>query len=425
MRIVDALCVAGETGFFSDDQLAIRRGAGSDGFVYTGEAVTAGFDAIRQAGESVSVMLVLADGHVAVGDCATVQYAGAGGRERAFRAESGASELRHEVLPGLVGLDVSEVGPLARGVDRMTVMGRPLHAALRYGLSQALLDAAAHQRGVTIAEIVRDEFATGVELGPVPVYAQCGDDRYVNVDKMILKRVDVLPHGLINTVGKLGRHGELLAEYVSWLRSRILLLAPDAAYRPVLHLDVYGTVGMIFDGDLRRVADYLAELGRLAHPFPLRLEHPVDAGSRAGQIEAFVQLRALLAAHDPHVELVVDEWCNTLDDVAAFVDARAADVIHVKTPDLGGLTNTIDALLRVNRAGLKAFAGGTCNETEISAKVCTHVAMACGASQVLAKPGMGVDEGLMIVRNEMARTLALAARRPTAGVPVAAVRPSD
>ena len=37
--------------------------------------------------------------------------------------------------------------------------------------------------------------------------------------------------------------------------------------------------------------------------------------------------------------------------------------------------------------------------------------MACGAVQVLARPGMGVDEGLMIVRNEMARTLALAARR--------------
>ena len=40
-----------------------------------------------------------------------------------------------------------------------------------------------------------------------------------------------------------------------------------------------------------------------------------------------------------------------------------------------------------------------------------HVAMACGADQVLAKPGMGVDEGLMIVGNEMARTAALAQRR--------------
>jgi methylaspartate ammonia-lyase len=41
--------------------------------------------------------------------------------------------------------------------------------------------------------------------------------------------------------------------------------------------------------------------------------------------------------------------------------------------------------------------------------------MACGADQILAKPGMGVDEGLMIVGNEMVRVMALARRR--AGLP--------
>lgn len=37
--------------------------------------------------------------------------------------------------------------------------------------------------------------------------------------------------------------------------------------------------------------------------------------------------------------------------------------------------------------------------------------MACGADQVLAKPGMGVDEGLLIVGNEMARVVALVRTR--------------
>jgi oligopeptide/dipeptide ABC transporter ATP-binding protein len=41
-------------------------------------------------------------------------------------------------------------------------------------------------------------------------------------------------------------------------------------------------------------------------------------------------------------------------------------------------------------------------------RVRTHVAMARGADQVLAKPGMGVDEGLMIAGNEMARVTARA-----------------
>jgi methylaspartate ammonia-lyase len=51
--------------------------------------------------------------------------------------------------------------------------------------------------------------------------------------------------------------------------------------------------------------------------------------------------------------------------------------------------------------------GGTCNETNVSAEVTTNIALACKATQLLAKPGMGCDEGLMIVRNEMNRVIAL------------------
>lgn len=34
-----------------------------------------------------------------------------------------------------------------------------------------------------------------------------------------------------------------------------------------------------------------------------------------------------------------------------------------------------------------------------------HLALAARPDQMLAKPGMGVDEGMMIVRNEMERAL--------------------
>jgi methylaspartate ammonia-lyase len=250
-----------------------------------------------------------------------------------------------------------------------------------------------------------------VELAPVPIFVQSGDDRYVNVDKMVLKRVDVLPHGLINDVAtKLGAEGELLSQYLAWVRDRVLALGGEG-YDPVLHFDTYGTIGTAFGADLGRVASYLAHLGELAAPFRLRIEHPVDAGSRAGQIEVMAALRAALRASGAPVGIVVDEWCNTLEDIRAFVAAGAADMVHVKTPDLGGVNNTVEALLHVRRAGLAAYCGGTCNETDRSGQVCAHLAMACGADQVLAKPGMGVDEGLMVVGNEMARTMALVGRR--------------
>ena len=86
MRIVDVLAVPVQAGFFFDDQLAIRAGAAHDGFDYAGEPLTPGFGRVRQPGEAVSVLLLLDDGGVEFGDCAAVQYSGAGGRDPLFAA---------------------------------------------------------------------------------------------------------------------------------------------------------------------------------------------------------------------------------------------------------------------------------------------------------------------------------------------------
>jgi methylaspartate ammonia-lyase len=412
MKIVDVVCEPVRTGFYRDDQAAIRAGAAHDGFLYVGRPLTPGFQAIREAGTAVSVMLILSDGQVALGDCAEVQYPGAGGRAPVFSAADAVSEIREHVTPKLIGRTVGGFRELADEVEGHRVGGRLLGMAVRYGVSQALLHAAALAAGVTMAEVVQREYRTGIELLPVPLFAQTGDDRYTNVDKMILKEVDVLPHGLINEVKtKLGTDGARLKEYIGWLRDRIVALRSRSDYMPRLHLDTYGTIGIAFDQDIDRIADYLGELALQAAPFSLRIEHPVDAGSRDAQVHHYVELRRTLAERGIRVGLVVDEWCNTLEDIEVFVAAGAADVIHIKVPDLGGINNTIHALLHVRRNGLTAYCGGTCNETDISARVSAHIAMACGADQILAKPGMGVDEGLMIVGNEMVRTVALARRR--------------
>jgi methylaspartate ammonia-lyase len=415
MVIAGVVAVPIRAGFFADDQAAIRAGAVHDGFTYSGRPSTAGFRTIRQPGEAVSVLLLLDDGQIAHGDCAAVQYSGVGGRAAVFEGGPAVQALERHVAPLLHGRQVTTFRDMAREVDRLVVDGEPLHAAIRYGVTQALLDAVARMRCVTMAEVVRDEYETGIAIRPVPMFVQSGDDRYTNVDKMVLKEADVLPHGLINEVEtKLGRDGELLLAYVAWVRDRIISLRARPEYSPRLHFDVYGTIGAAFDGDLERVAAYLTRLGAVAEPFTVCVEHVIDAGSRSEQIRVCVALRSSLRARGSDVRLAVDEWCNTLEDIELFVSAGAADVIHVKTPDLGGINNTIEALLLVARNGLAAYCGGSSNETDRSAQISAHIAMACGAAQVLAKPGMGVDEGMMIVGNEMARVAALVAARDRA-----------
>jgi methylaspartate ammonia-lyase len=412
MRVVDVCFAQGKTGFFFDDQAAIKNGATRDGFVYRGEPSTTGFQQIRQAGECVSIMLVLEDGQVALGDCAAVQYSGAGGRDPLFLAETYLPFLQQEIAPRLKGRTLNSFRQAAAEFDQLQIEGRPLHTAIRYGLSQALLDGVARSSGRLMAEVVAEEYALPLPTSRVPVFAQSGDDRYLNVDKMILKAVDVLPHALINAVdGKLGRHGQELLEYVGWLARRIQDLRPDPTYQPDLHIDVYGTIGLVFDHDPARITDYMEALEKAAAPFRLYLEGPVDMGGRERQMEVLGQVRQSLDQRGSTVRIVADEWCNTYQDVVDFTDRKCCHMVQIKTPDLGSLHNTVQAILYCRANGMEAYQGGTCNETDVSTRACVHVALAAGAERMLAKPGMGFDEAYMMVNNEMERTLALLRRR--------------
>lgn len=413
MKITDVITSPGVTGFYFDDQKAIKTGgARVDGCALCGRPLTPGFEAIRQRGESISVILVLEDGQTCFGDCAAVQYSGAGGRDPLFLAEEFIPLIKREVVPSLIGHDLTDFRSIAEHFDTMkTRDGKRFHTAVRYGVTQALLDAVAKSGKVTMAEVIAREYGTQLSFEPIPIFAQSGDDRYINADKAIIKRAQVLPHALINNVEKkLGLQGEILLDYVRWLSSRIRELG-SSDYNPVIHIDVYGTIGMAFAEDAEKMIGYMGRLSEAAYPYKLRIEGPTDAGSKEGQISALVSLMETKKRLGVNVELVADEWCNTLEDIVAFVDAGAGDMVQIKTPDLGGINNSISAVLYARQKGVGAYLGGTCNETDRSAQICVHAAIATKPDQMLAKPGMGVDEGYMIVENEMSRTLAILTRK--------------
>ncbi len=411
MKIKDVVASAGLTGFYFDDQKAIKSGAEHDGMFYEGAPLTEGFKAVRQPGESISVMLILEDDSVAKGDCAAVQYSGAGGRDPLFLANDFIPIIEGEIKKLLVGEDVSKFRPLAEKVDGHLFNGKKLHTAIRYGVTQAILNAASISNKITMAEVVRNEYAPDKKINKVPIFAQSGDDRYLNADKMIIKKASVLPHGLFNNVkDKTGEKGEKLLDYVKWLRKRVLDKRQSSDYNPVFHIDVYGTIGDFTNNDLEKMVSYFRELEKAANPFSLRIEGPVDIGEREAQIKLLSDLTKRLDEEKINVEIVADEWCNTLEDVIDFAKAGAGHMIQIKTPDLGGVNNTIEAVLECRKYGVKAYCGGSCNETNLSAEILVNCSMGIGADQQLAKPGMGVDEGIMIVENEMNRTMRLIQR---------------
>lgn len=413
MKIKDVIISKSYTGFFFDDQKAMKSGAINDGFLYLGEPIIPGFSSIRQKGEAISIQLVLENGSIGLGDCAAVQYSGTGGRDPLFLADEYIPFIEDFIKPKLIGESIDRFKPLAEKYDKMIVNSKKLHTAIRYGLTQALLSATANFHHVSMAEIVRKEYnITDQEYENVAIFTQSGDDRYTNVDKMILKEADVLPHALINNVDtKLGKDGGILLRYVEWLKNRIETYKPHKNYKPVIHIDVYGTIGIAFQNNIDRIVEYLLKVEQAAKPLSIRIEGPIDAGNKEETIHYLKTIREELEKQHSKLEIVADEWCNTLEDIIDFADQKAGHMLQIKTPDLGGVNNVIEAILYCNKAGIGSYCGGTCNETNISAEVSTNIAVACKATQCLAKPGMGVDAGYMIVRNEMNRILARTKRR--------------
>ena len=405
MKVKKVLCTKCLTGFYMDDKEAIKRGAEPDGFVYKGDPVTKGFKTIRQPGQAVSVMFVLENGDVAYGDCAVAQYAASGGREVPNSAEALIEVIEKYVTPMFEGMDIKEFKSTAENFDRKLFDGEQLPSSIRYGVTQAILETVAKSRNITMSEVVIDEYGLEMDLTPVRINAQSGDERYTNVDKMILKEVGMMPHGLINNVkSKLGEDGQLFLDYAKWVNNRIKEIG-DPNYNPVIRYDVYGCMGYAFNDDLDKVLEYLLKVEEACAPYTVFIEMPIDLKSNDKQLEGMKYLRRKLDEAGSKLKLIIDEYANTYEQIVEWVDAKGADMIQVKTIDLGGINNIIEAVLYCKKNGVLAYQGGTCNETDKSALVCVNLAVATKPFAMAGKPGMGVDEGVMIVNNEQQRLL--------------------
>jgi methylaspartate ammonia-lyase len=463
LKITRVLAVPGVGGYFVEDLAALQSSPIPVADRYTARPRTPGFRAVREVAEVLSVGLVLEDiadpgvpPQVAWGDCLAVAYSGKAGRDPVFRAAPHVAVVEQEIAPLLIGQPVGKFRSLAaqvdgqiaalklddvpngsgpQGLSRREVLSPayllrafrqemdrnlvpqppaeaqpapppPKNTALRYGVSQALLRAAALAKGVTMAEVVAAEWGLPPPTDPIPIHAQSGGERVLSADRMIARRVESLPHGLVDDIpAQVGKSGDKLAQYVRHLKNRIAALAPPD-YRPTIHLDVHGALGILAESQPGRLLGMLYQLESAAAPYPLRVECPVMMESRADQIELMARLREYVWARGMAVRLVVDEWANTLEDIRAFVEAQAADMIQIKMPDLGGVHNAVEAVLACQADGVGAFLGGSCAETGLSTQVSVHLALATRPDLILAKPGMGVDEGCMLVHNEMARALA-------------------
>jgi len=203
-----------------------------------------------------------------------------------------------------------------------------------------------------------------------------------------------------------GRQGEEFLEFAKWVARRVRELGGEE-YNPTLHFDVYGWIGLEIGLSPTDIASFIARTADSLGPFQLNIESPADYGSTELQLERYAAIVHQLRRLGSPARIVVDEYCNTVDDVENFAKHHAAHAIQIKAPDVGSIVDIVRGVMHCKAYGAGAFVGGSCVETDLSARVSTHVAVATQADMMLAKPGMGVDEGISIVGNEQNRLLAL------------------
>src|SRR3954469_19935316 len=360
MKVKEVICAAGRSGYMHRDLLAIKAGkAKPNGSLYEGEPMSPGFTHIIEPATIISVMLVLEDGQIAFGDCADVILAGVAGRDPAFNSSGHIDYMRGEVADALRGRDVGEFKSQAADMDKYMRGGKRLHTAIRYGVSQALLHATALSRKETMAEVIAREYGSTIATAPIPILASCHKDDHGQLDRVILKRVELLPHASFQIVSEhVGLQGEKLMAFVKRVAGRIKAIGA-ADYHPRIHVDLYGTLGELFSMRIEPLADYLGKLRQESGAYGLLVESPMIAATQGEQIEKFRGLRELLKQKGIDVGLIADEWCNTLADIKLFSEARAADFVQIKTPDLGSIHNTIEAVLYCKSHGMGACLGGT------------------------------------------------------------------
>lgn len=409
VKIVKIVTAEGLGGWYCDDRLAIREGASKDGLFYNGMPRLPRFKSIREPGRSLKIIMMLDNGAFVNGDCVSVTYASMGGRDPLFIPEQELESL----APFIEEFQGGNVGSFKQLMVRFRAVQddrHPLHSALVFGFSKALLWAAAAAQTKTVTEVIMREYGVTASREMLPLLVQTGEDLYNGVDKAIIKKVEFFPHGLITSLADFGVRGEIVLDYADWIRTRILQKG-ERGYTPCIHLDLYGTAGLAFDNDARKVADYLAHLEEKVVPFQLYVETPVEMSTQDQQIEVMASVREVLRLLGSGVKLVVDEWCHSIADLRRFVAAGATDVFHIKIPDVAAIDECVEAVLVCKELGVEPYLGGSCNETDNSALLTAQIGLATSPSMMLAKPGMGVDEAIMIMRNEMARVLTVMAHR--------------
>ena len=296
----------------------------------------------------------------------------------------------------LTGRLDGEEEPAGRTVDE--TFERPLHPAVRYGLSHALLSAVALAQGTTPVEVLLAEYELPRPVTAASLLSTVGTGTSTAV--ACAHRVAGL--GVVwpgdDPEEELGRNNGRLQGYVRQL-THYLARTADDGYRPALHLDVGGGLGALYDDDAGRLLGALYGLNRVANPYPLVVADPIAMDSRDEQIEKMAELKKYVGMRDLSVRLAAGAWIDLPADAAAFAEGNAAELLQLDMVRMGGIQRTVETALSVRQQDVGVLLESHGDPSAV------HVALALQPDFTSTGPHYEDGRGIAAFHNEMARTL--------------------
>ncbi|MCX6123419.1 MAG: hypothetical protein NTV34_01515, partial [Proteobacteria bacterium] len=242
--------------YYFEDLTAIRQGRIKTSERYSTRTNHNRFPYVRTPAPSLSIGIVTQDlkGHkrVSWGDCVPVSFSGKSGRVQAMPQEELELFLQEAVLPWL--LAPSRVHSPASWLKNDRELASEFAQSppyVRYGLSQALLRAAALARGIPLWQVFQEDFAQTLGTAIIPLQGSCGGDWDDTVDRMLARQIPFLPQGQFEDLPQqLGTDGASLLE---WIR-KFKLKVERFGYAPTLTLDFHGALDDVFHRDIKLIA---------------------------------------------------------------------------------------------------------------------------------------------------------------------------
>jgi methylaspartate ammonia-lyase len=398
-KIIDVLTYEGWGGYFFEDLEKIREDSVAVADRYHTPTGHDRYPFVRTPARVVGIGLKMANGLTYWGDAVAVSFGGKSGRAGPGTPEKLAQWVRGELSLFLKGRSLNSWIETEKAFLGAFPLAPPF---VRYAVSQAIVGACCAATTQTPLQLMTSELGLPVVPQIIPIHGSSGGDWGAAIERMLARNIMFLPQGQFeNLRDQIGTNGEKLLGWVHEFKAR----AARFSYTPTLTLDFHGALDSVFDGDTTRIAAFLTELSKAAHPHKLHIESPIVGKSLGEHATRLAEIRSKLSATAPSIKIVADEWANEVGDIKFLIDHQAVDGIHIKMPDTGSLSECAEAVALCRQAGLFTLLGGSCTETDVGARLSAHLALATRPDAVLVKPGMGFDESYALLYNEMARAI--------------------